>query len=84
MTPNKNKDTLYLWHESEARKTDMVSTRENTHSHPVRFFVTVISIALIIISLSFVIPLANAQEEQTKRVLVLNSYRRGLHRLMML
>ncbi len=77
MTPNKNKDTLYLWHESEARKTDMVSTRENTHSHPVRFFVTVISIALIIISLSFVIPLANAQEEQTKRVLVLNSYHKG-------
>jgi PAS domain S-box-containing protein len=60
----------------EARKTDMVSTRENTHSHPVRFFTTVISIALII-SLSVFIPVANAQEEQTKRVLVLNSYHKG-------
>ncbi|MEA3488383.1 MAG: ABC transporter substrate binding protein [Euryarchaeota archaeon] len=75
MTPNKYKDALYLWHESEAHKADMASTRENIHSHPVIFF-AFISIALII-SLSVFIPVANAQEEQTRRVLVLNSYNKG-------
>jgi len=52
---------------------------ERTHTVILLNFLSLFTIALIIIiiSLSVFIPVANAQEEQTKRVLVLNSYNKG-------